>query len=58
MTDVINTATVMPKNTELSLPDINAVSSVEMRETIKNVEIFYIFYYLNLKKFKNTKKYK
>ena len=38
MTDVINTATVMPKNTELSLPDINAVSSVEMRETIKNVE--------------------
>ena len=38
MTKVINTATVMPKNTELSLPDITAVSSVEMRETIKNVE--------------------
>ena len=38
MTDVINTAMVMPKNTKTSLPDINTVSSVEMQETIKNVK--------------------
>lgn len=40
MTEVINTAVVMPKFTNYSLPAIDAVSSAEMPEIIKNVQKF------------------